>query len=458
MSQRDKRNSNKNIDKWTKKLNLDSDESQLDDSDNSIEDTLFKTPSGKLLDKPIELTDEENDLSKDFFRRLSFNLTENNPEEKKEEDIKNNQESEQKIDSENENHSIPSPFEYIEEPIIIMTTISEILKDIEKFSGKLADVNKCISSVRAGYQFVNHEAPQDIARYLNGAKNKLDSVSFNTLASEDLSTLDLFVKAIEDTFLISNDPSNTVLAITMKKQKNNENVLDFSNKLLQLHNEYLMLYKKQNPNDVNTNLIAKANETLLTNCFVSNLKEPFATYAKGHKFDTFLEAKRWALDIERKERPVQTILNSQQQSQVTSFNRNQNQPQNKRPTNFQGQQFSQNYQQRNNYVRPNDFPQQRNFDNRQTQRYTYQNNNSNYRQPQRFQYQTQNNQIQFNQNRNTQRPPFQNNAGQVTRTNDQNPPHGGSANFNTTRRDSGYFSNQRPINEVTQNNDEVQKN
>lgn len=112
-----------------------------------------------------------------------------------------------------------------------MTTISEIL-DIEKFSGKITDANKFRGSVRAGYQFVDATNAQNILRYLNGAKNKLDSISYNTLASVKLETLETFVKAIEDTFLISNDPSNTILEITMIKQKPEESMLTFANNLL----------------------------------------------------------------------------------------------------------------------------------------------------------------------------------------------------------------------------------
>lgn len=111
------------------------------------------------------------------------------------------------------------------------------------------------------------------------------------MAEETFSTLKDFTSAVENVFLLSNDPSSTVVAITLRRQQPDESIMAFANALFQLHNEFLMLNKLKN-DGVQHEGTASNNEELLTSCFLSNMKQPFATFAKGFSFKTFLEEKK----------------------------------------------------------------------------------------------------------------------------------------------------------------------
>lgn len=202
-----------------------------------------------------------------------------------------------------------------------MAAVSEILKDIDRFTGRLSDVNKFISSVRASYEFVDTTSDINIRRYVNGVKNKLDGATFNTLSQTTFTTLNEFISAFEAIFLTSNDPSTTQIELVNRKQKPEENIMTFSNKMLELNNEYLTLYKAKFP-ETDQAVVAISSELLLTQSFIANLKHPFCKYARGHFFTSFIDAKKWALDVEKTERPSDNRGQSNPQKPNDSGNNN----------------------------------------------------------------------------------------------------------------------------------------
>lgn len=190
--------------------------------------------------------------------------------------------------------------------VINMTEIkvTDLLKDIKDFSGNLNDINKFLSSCRAAYDFIGETEEHKLhrERFLNGIKNKLDSATFNAISQQTFNSIVEFSSAIEGIFLISNDPSNVQMQIVNRKQKHDENIMTYANKLLELHNEYLMLYKLKYPT-ADQESVKISNDMLLTQNFIRNLKQPFQTYSRGHFFDSFSAAKKWALDLEKTEKP-----------------------------------------------------------------------------------------------------------------------------------------------------------
>lgn len=345
------------ISKWKAQGNLN--ESSDDDSI-AYEDTVNTTSD--LVDESLDdetLTSTDNDESvKDNLSETKILKAENNSTNGDELADANSEAA----TNANENNP-PPPFhppvgshsEQNNQIIIMATgpTVSEILKDISSFTGKLPDVNKFISSCRAGYAFVDATKPVDVTRFINGLKNKLDSATFNTVAATTFATLDEFVTAIERIFLISNDPSTIQIEIMQRVQKYDESVMTFANKLLEKQNEYIMLYRNKRP-DEDAETIKHSIELMLTHSFLRNLKQPFKNYAKGHFFTSFDDAKKWALDVEKLEQPRQdeTLQNlatmlGKLGVKNTTFKPNLNNPQQSGTGyNFRGNQSRQNIQRR----------------------------------------------------------------------------------------------------------------
>lgn len=264
-------------------------------------------------------------------------------------------------------------------------SVTEILKDIPTFSGKLSDINKFVSMCKAGLTFLDPAKETDIRRYINGIKNKLDGTTFNVVAATTFESVDSFIEAIEKIFLISNDPSTIQIDIIQRLQKQDESIMTFANKLLEKQNQYIMLYKNKCPTE-NVETIKHSSELMLTHSFLRNLKQPFRKYAKGHFFATFDEAKKWALDVEKLEEPR---LENDQQFGSSGFNKmgskfNQGQKQNfgqrSDNNNFRGGNFNrqgfqnrntvQHFQPRGNFqgnFQPQFFPQPQNYGQSSTQ-------------------------------------------------------------------------------------------
>lgn len=167
---RKKEKTKENIEKWTAREKLNSDDSDLDESDEVI-----KPPPKK--DSPLGLTldsDEEWELSRKFLDENFVPDSQTIPENIKPQDpnqtganINSNPQNEENLTSFNSSQSTN------QKKTETMTTITDILKDIEKFSVTITDVNKFISSVRNGDQFIDATKEQDVLRYLNGAKKQI---------------------------------------------------------------------------------------------------------------------------------------------------------------------------------------------------------------------------------------------------------------------------------------------
>jgi hypothetical protein len=176
--------------------------------------------------------------------------------------------------------------------------IHELIREIKMFTGVPRDVTRFISSCRAAHDFIPEAQMDEIPRFLNALKNKLDSGTHNLVAHDTFESIDQFASTIEGIFMISNDPAVAQMNISLKKQKNDETVMSFANSLLELNNEYLTLFKLKNP-DHDIESVKVASESYLTLVFLKNLKEPLHTYSRGHFFNTYDEAKKWALDVEK---------------------------------------------------------------------------------------------------------------------------------------------------------------
>jgi hypothetical protein len=178
------------------------------------------------------------------------------------------------------------------------------LRDIAPFTGQLKDINKFISSCKAANDFIPAARDAERPRFLNGIKNKLDSATFNAIGDTVFNTIDAFCTAVENIFLISTNPETVQMKLIQRTQKPDETVLQFANAFLELHHEYIMLYKLKFP-AANHDEVKTANEALLKHNFLSNLREPLKRYARGHFFETFIAAKKWAIDMETSSKPPQ---------------------------------------------------------------------------------------------------------------------------------------------------------
>lgn len=113
------------------------------------------------------------------------------------------------------------------------------------------------------------ENAQHKLRFHNGIKNNLDSQTFNAVLTIKFETHTSFISAIENIIIIFNDPSTVQMEIINRKQKQNETIMVYSNRLMELHNEYIMLYALKYPEE-SIIPIQKSNDLLLTQNFLRN--------------------------------------------------------------------------------------------------------------------------------------------------------------------------------------------
>lgn len=179
-------------------------------------------------------------------------------------------------------------------------SVTDILSDIHNFSGKEKDVSKFLSCCNTGFTFLNQSEPDDIKRFLNGIKNKLNTKSFNAVSTITFTTIDQFRNEIETLFFPSNDPSLFQTQFIVCFQRDDESVLDYSNKFLTFHNKYLLAFKAKHPL-LNLDGVRVANEMLLTQYFLSNARDSLKNLATGKFFDSFYEARKWLHDMEKYE-------------------------------------------------------------------------------------------------------------------------------------------------------------
>lgn len=323
------------------------------------------------------------------------------------------------LSEENKNLQIEGSGSGPKNPIKNMADFNKITKNLIKYNGSHSELARFISSNEHALAIdptINDPENAGLKKnVLNHILiNNLDKKTYQAVKDKTFNTLDELHKLIRDSVLKSIDHENIITKIYNSRQKPNESIESFSERILVLKEQHADLFSSNIVDDNES--IKKYNNSLICQAFVRGCLPPLRNILLARDFTTLQDAIDYAL---KKELTLKQLhLNNEQ-----NFN------QNKYQQNFQ-RRFSNDY---------NKYP-------------NFGNNFRNNFHPNINRYNNYNRNPQANRNNPFNKIDFNSNNNNLFNQKNYQPNTDQAFNENETKKDSGTEENKIQINEKVNEN------